>query len=220
MPSKYSPIPGLSPRESEEDAADSLLGAKVALEKGHWRPTLRGSLMTTAGLVAYSLAICWVTKLAVLGSYPHQLFAPSSSCKLKSSNSPNRNTDKWTVLKSRTQMKRSTSSQRRVSMATLGSIISSTENRVPKSTRLGTICSSVCSTPEATRTWMDTIRNNTGPAAFNTRVPAERYEATMNNRTSVRVADGSENPDYYVTLTVYHELHCLVSSSVSVLNPF
>jgi len=48
-------------------------------------------------------------------------------------------------------------------------------------------------------------------AAFNTRVPAERYEASMNNRSSARVADGSDNPDYYVTLTVYHELHCLVS---------
>ena len=62
-------------------------------------------------------------------------------------------------------------------------------------------------------------RNNTGHAAFNTRVPAERYEATMNNRTSVRVEDGSENPDYYVTLTVYHELHCLVSCAALVLNP-
>ncbi|KAH6847689.1 hypothetical protein B0I37DRAFT_149929 [Chaetomium sp. MPI-CAGE-AT-0009] len=36
----------------------------------------------------------------------------------------------------------------------------------------------------------------------------------MNNRTSVRVADGSDNPDYYVTLTVYHELHCLVRPSM------
>ena len=52
--------------------------------------------------------------------------------------------------------------------------------------------------------------------AFNTRVPAERYEAAMNNRPSVRVADGSDNPDYYVTLTVYHELHCLVCSSTPV----
>jgi hypothetical protein len=49
--------------------------------------------------------------------------------------------------------------------------------------------------------------------AFNTRVPAGRYEASMPNRPSVRVADGSDNPDYYVTLTVYHELHCLVSSA-------
>ncbi|KAG7285760.1 hypothetical protein NEMBOFW57_008054 [Staphylotrichum longicolle] len=45
---------------------------------------------------------------------------------------------------------------------------------------------------------------------FNTRVPADRYEAGMHNRSSARVADGSENPDYYVTLTVYHELHCLM----------
>ncbi|KAJ4288265.1 hypothetical protein N0V88_007455 [Collariella sp. IMI 366227] len=33
----------------------------------------------------------------------------------------------------------------------------------------------------------------------------------MNNRSSARVADGSDDPDYYVTLTVYHEIHCLVS---------
>lgn len=49
----------------------------------------------------------------------------------------------------------------------------------------------------------------TQDAAFNTRVPAERYEASMNNRSSVRVSDGSG--DYYVTLTMYHDLHCLVS---------
>jgi hypothetical protein len=105
-------------------------------------------------------------------------------------------------------------------MATLGSVIWSTVNRAPKSTRLGTIYSSVCDTLQAAYTWMDS-GTNTRHAAFNTRVPAERYEATMNNRTSVRVADGSENPDYYVTLTVYHELHCLVSLwALSVLNPF
>ncbi|KAL2146419.1 hypothetical protein VTI28DRAFT_4172 [Corynascus sepedonium] len=52
--------------------------------------------------------------------------------------------------------------------------------------------------------------DNTPLVAFNTRVPAKRYEATMGNRTSVRLEDGSENPDYYVTLTVYHELHCLM----------
>lgn len=54
--------------------------------------------------------------------------------------------------------------------------------------------------------------DNTPLAAFNTRVPAKRYEATMGNRTSVCLEDGSDNPDYYVTLTVYHELHCLASS--------
>lgn len=59
-----------------------------------------------------------------------------------------------------------------------------------------------------------TIATNTYHIAFNTRVPAERYEAAMDNRTSVRVADGSDNPDYYVTLTVYHEIHCLVRPAV------
>ena len=63
-------------------------------------------------------------------------------------------------------------------------------------------------------------KNNSDDIAFNTRVPAERYAATMNNRTSVRVADGSDNPDYYVTLTVYHELHCLVSYPVASPTPF
>jgi hypothetical protein len=216
---KYSPIPGLSPRESEEDAADSLLGAKTAIEKERWRPTLRGSLLTTAGLVAYSLAICWVTKLAVLGSYPHQLSAPASSCKFKSFCMSNKDTDKLTVLKSRIQMKRNTSSLRLANMGILGLVTSSTANQVPKLTRPGLIYSSVCATLEAAPTSMNR-RVNTSNAAFNTRVPAERYEATMNNRSSVRVADGSENPDYYVTLTVYHELHCLVSCPVLVPSPF
>lgn len=94
-------------------------------------------------------------------------------------------------------------------MAILGSGISSTANQAPKLTRPGSICSSVCFTLEVSCTWMDSM-TNASHTAFNTRVPAERYEATMNNRPSVRVADGSENPDYYVTLTVYHELHCLV----------
>ncbi|KAL2194164.1 hypothetical protein P885DRAFT_71491 [Corynascus similis CBS 632.67] len=58
--------------------------------------------------------------------------------------------------------------------------------------------------PEVDKAWYDLIK------PFNTRVPAKRYEATMGNRTSVCLEDGSDNPDYYVTLTVYHELHCLM----------
>jgi hypothetical protein len=80
----------------------------------------------------------------------------------------------------------------------------------------GMVCSSV--SVDAPRAYEWTMRI-TPITAFNTRVPAERYEATMNNRTSARVADGSDNPDYYVTLTVYHELHCLVSVPI-VLDAF
>lgn len=56
--------------------------------------------------------------------------------------------------------------------------------------------------PKTDDAWFELLK------PFNTRVPAERYEATMGNRSSVRVADDSG--DYYVTLTVYHELHCLM----------
>ncbi|KAK4446249.1 hypothetical protein QBC34DRAFT_305295 [Podospora aff. communis PSN243] len=56
--------------------------------------------------------------------------------------------------------------------------------------------------PEVDEAWFDLLK------PFNTRVPAERYEASMGNRSSVRISDGSG--DYYVTLTMYHELHCLM----------
>ncbi|KAK0609433.1 hypothetical protein B0T14DRAFT_441827 [Immersiella caudata] len=56
--------------------------------------------------------------------------------------------------------------------------------------------------PEVDDAWFDLFK------PFNTRVPAERYEASMGNRSTVRVNDGSG--DYYVTLTMYHELHCLM----------
>ncbi|KAL2263973.1 hypothetical protein VTK26DRAFT_3967 [Humicola hyalothermophila] len=55
---------------------------------------------------------------------------------------------------------------------------------------------------EVDEAWYDLLK------PFNTRVPAERYEATMAGRLTVRLADGSG--DYYVTLTMYHELHCLM----------
>lgn len=213
MPSKYSPLPNLSPRESEEDATGSLLGEKTVLKTQSWYPTLRWSLLTTAGLVIYSLAICWVTKLAVVGPHHHQPFAPASSCKSPNTNTSANGNVRLTFAKFLIPMRRSTSSQRPASMVIPGSGISSTANRVPRSTRPGLICSSVCVTLRSpTHGW--TVRLTQAHTAFNTRVPAARYEASMNNRSSARVADGSENPDYYVTLTVYHELHCLVSCSV------
>ncbi|KAK0649770.1 hypothetical protein B0T16DRAFT_428377 [Cercophora newfieldiana] len=58
------------------------------------------------------------------------------------------------------------------------------------------------SSPQVDQAWFDMLR------PFNTRVPAERYESSMNNRSSVRLSDGSG--DYYVTLTMYHDLHCLM----------
>ncbi|KAL2132721.1 hypothetical protein VTI74DRAFT_3459 [Chaetomium olivicolor] len=56
--------------------------------------------------------------------------------------------------------------------------------------------------PEVDDAWYELLK------PFNTRVPAKRYEATMGGRPSVRLADGSG--DYYVTLNVYHEIHCLM----------
>ena len=144
MPSKYSPLPSSSPTESDEDASGSLLGEKTVLERKRWYPTLRGLILTTTGLVIYSLAICWVTKLAVLGSYRHQLSAPASSCKSRKHQHVQKGRFKLTVLKFPIQMKRSTSSKRPARMVILGFVISSTANRVPKLTRPGMICSSVC----------------------------------------------------------------------------
>ncbi|KAL2015519.1 hypothetical protein VTK56DRAFT_5336 [Thermocarpiscus australiensis] len=164
MPSKYFPVPDHKPRESDDDATASLLREDTVVEKGRWQPTLRQSVLITTALVLYSLGICLVTKLTVLGPYHPRLPAPASSY------------EKQYVI---TETGQDGHSWTRYLVYGKPS-------------------------PEVDNAWYDLIK------PFNTRVPAERYEATMGNRTSVRVADGSDNPDYYVTLTVYHELHCLM----------
>ncbi|KAK4158405.1 hypothetical protein C8A00DRAFT_39380 [Chaetomidium leptoderma] len=160
MSSKYFPLPNGSPRDSDEDAASSLLRETTVLEKRRWYPTLRGSMLATIALVVYSLGICWVTKLAVQGPHRPQLPAPASSF-------PHPDEKEYVVTETG---QHGDSWMRHLVYGE--------------------------SSPEVDEAWYDLLK------PFNTRVPTERYEAAMNNRTSVRVADGSDNPDYYVTLTM------------------
>ncbi|KAK3293019.1 uncharacterized protein B0H64DRAFT_403324 [Chaetomium fimeti] len=168
MSAAYIPVSTHSPRDSEEDAASSLLEEKPVSHRRRWCSSVRWSMLATISLVVYSLGICWVTKLALLGSYRPQPSAPASSF-------PHPDEKEYVI-------------------AETGQHGDTWTHRLVHGR----------SSPEIDDAWYDLLK------PFNTRVPAERYEATMNNRTSVRVADGSDNPDYYVTLTVYHELHCLM----------
>lgn len=168
MPSEYFPVSTHSPGDSDEDAASSLFEEKRVFQTRGWYSTLRWPMLMTAGLVAYSLGICWITKLALLGSYHPQPSPPASSF-------PHPDEKEYVITE--TGQHGDTWTHHLV-------------HGKPSS--------------ELDDAWYDLLK------PFNTRVPAERYEAAMNNRSSVRVADGSDNPDYYVTLTVYHELHCLM----------
>lgn len=80
MSSKYFPLPGDSPRDSDEDAR-SPLGKQTIPARPPWHPTLRTSILVTVALVLYSVGISWITKVAVQEPHHHQLRAPASSCK-------------------------------------------------------------------------------------------------------------------------------------------
>jgi hypothetical protein len=80
MSPRYSIIPPPNPEEGDEDAP-SLTEKNDIFQSNCWNQSLRTSLLATAALVLYTLAVSWVTKAALQHHHDRDVAAPASSCK-------------------------------------------------------------------------------------------------------------------------------------------
>ena len=83
MSSKYHLLPEHGLGDADDDVSELLLRENLVSNRKRWWHFLPHSALVTIALVMYSIAICWVTRLALLKFYSPQIPAPASSCKFK-----------------------------------------------------------------------------------------------------------------------------------------